>query len=57
MALLRLCSPDVVIESDIQFTRFWREGRDAVDALIAKITCPTHFLAQIDEIPSCRTEQ
>ena len=27
MALLRLCSPDVVIESDIQFTRFWGRKR------------------------------
>ena len=57
MALLKLCSPDIVIESDIQFTKFWREGRDAVDALIARTTCPTHFLPQTDGIPSCRTEQ
>ena len=52
MTLLRLCSPDIVIESDTQFTRFWREGRDAVDDLIERTSYPnSHFLPQTKRDP------
>lgn len=51
MTILRLCSPDVVIESDTQFTRFWREGRNAVDELIQRTLPPNNFLPQTDGIP------
>ena len=40
MALLKLCSPQIPIESDIDFTTFWKAARENVDSFIIRHKSP-----------------
>ncbi len=41
MALLKLCSPQIPIDSDTDFTTFWKAARENVDSFLTRHKSPT----------------